>query len=142
MRDGKNRCEAAELVGSTGSRFRSLAQRDAAFGAAFEAALEAGQPAFVERLDEEWRHRAETNDRLFLVRLEAFHPALEYRRSRHSKVEHAGSVLVGMLDVSRLSDEELETLIALHTKGRPDGATAGAVAVPNVVELPRVAAGA
>lgn len=51
VRDGDNRQQAAEKVGSTGTKFRFLCNRDPAFNRAFEAARLEGQGALTERLE-------------------------------------------------------------------------------------------
>lgn len=126
IRDGKNRSAAAHELELSARRLRAMCNPqsttnyDAGFAAAYEAAVEEGRPAMVEELDRQWVERAREDNRLFALRLEAFHPALEHRRLRHSRVEHSGGLTVGLLDLSRYTDEELEMLIALHAKGRTE----------------------
>ena len=50
IRDGDNRQQAAEKVGSTGTRFRFLCNRDPAFNRRFEEAKLEGRGALADRL--------------------------------------------------------------------------------------------
>lgn len=93
VRDGDNRQQAAEKVGSTGTRFRFLCNRDPSFNRRFEEAKLEGRGALADRLQRcavECALAGEWNALKFL--LTTYDDDFAWARS--SKVEVAGQVEV------------------------------------------------
>lgn len=100
VRDGLNRQQAAERVGSTGTRFRFLCNRDPAFNRLFEEARVEGRGALTERLERCAVELAEGGHWPALkFMLTTYGEAFAWARS--AKVEVGGSVeisaIVGVL---------------------------------------------
>ena len=135
---GKSRPAAARELGTTGSAIRALLKRDPAFADAYtEAAEEGGYVrdacireslyALAERTDIQIDELA-IGDRIdpagvkaLLAIAEARLPEFEYRRKR--RLEHTtpdGKPFPLQIDVSKLSDDELDLMETLLEQARPD----------------------
>lgn len=123
--DGKNRADAANAVGSTGSAFRSLCRRNPDFNTAYEEALTTGKAGLRDTIRQTLLHRAldgttQGSDRLLLVLAETHLPELAWRREQRVHHDHSGRVEVAV-DVEVALAEvraQLARVVPLH--GRLD----------------------
>ena len=126
IREGWTRPAAAREVGSTGTKFRGLATRDEEFKKAYDEAVEVGEPAWRENLRAEYRRRAFLNSdkllhNLALIELEEFKPLLETRfRIGNMDGEAFRLAAAEHLDMSKLSDKEIDELREILTKASKD----------------------
>lgn len=124
VRDGKNRKEAAALVGSTGTVFRALCEHDPRFDGDYKQALAAGQSEIGENLLAESVRRCfdpeRMTDRGLHNALIYFHAG--YRAAHKSgRLEHAGVEGQPLrIALDRLSDADLDMWSELLRKADPD----------------------
>ena len=125
---------AAQSINATGRLMRSLcrAERDPAFAARYEEALEDGKRFYPQRLEAESRARALAgSDRMLEVELATHHPDYAHlRRDRfqvNGKIDHEHAFVI-KLDPAILDqwpeeqlDAALATLDALASGGVVDG---------------------
>jgi hypothetical protein len=106
VREGMNRAQAAAHLGMTGRRFRSLANRDDEFAAAYEEASAEGRATFQDDLREQWRKRAEVSDRLFTLRIITHLPELSWKRDAGR-----GAVITAEEAVKQSIDVAIESVL-------------------------------
>ena len=147
IREGWTRPAAAREVGSTGTKFRGLASRDEEFRARYEEAVEVGEPAWRENLREEYRRRAFLNSdkllhNLALISLEEFKPLLETRfRVGNLDGEAFRLAAAEHLDMTKLSDKEIEDLREILLKASKEDQREGELAQLPLRSLPPAAEG-
>lgn len=146
IREGWLRPKAAREVESTGTKFRGLASRDVEFRKDYEEALKEGEPAWHENLREEYRRRAFLNSdkllhNLALITLDEFKPLLETRfRVGNLDGEAFRLAAAEHLDLSKLSDTEIEGLRGILLKAAREDQQGGDVArLPGPRALPPAA---
>lgn len=126
VRQGDTRPQAAVEVGSTGSAFRTLCKKEPDFNRLYEEAKVEGEQAFMEKLRTEYRRRAFlSSDKLLHNLALATLPELESLRTSRFEVGNidgnAFEVMAAKyFDVQKLTQAELDTMIALLEKARPD----------------------
>lgn len=113
---GANRQEAAETIGSTGTRFRSLCVTDADFNAEYLLAIEAGREAYRDRLRTVLKKRAtnpeEKSSRFLLAEAATHLPEYQWmkERGRHQAPELTDGLPRPLMEFSRLTTDQLEEL--------------------------------
>lgn len=139
IREGWLRPRAAREVGSTGTKFRGLAKRDPEFRKAYDEAVEIGEPSWRENLREEYRRRAFLNSdkllhNLALVTLPEFEPLMSTNlRIGNMSGEAFRLAAAEQLDMSKLSDEEIENLREMLMKASKEDQQ---LEQENVTQLP------
>lgn len=123
--DGKNRADAANAVGSTGSAFRSLCRRNPGFNAAYEEALTTGKAGLRDTIRQTLLHRAldgttQGSDRLLLVLAETHLPELAWRREQRVHHDHSGRVEVAVDVEVALAEVRAQLARVVPLNGRLD----------------------
>ncbi len=113
------RNEAAYELGLTGSRMRAEARRDEAFGKLVDEAIEKAYPMFQDRLRSTYVARAlDPDGPPMLINNLAIVHLPEFAILRKTQLEgELGIKALPTLDTSQYSDEELETLRDLLSRG-------------------------
>lgn len=123
LEEGLNRSEAAHELGLTGTKMRGEAKRDPEFGKAVDEAIERSYPAFQDRLRNTYVRRAlDPDGPPMLINNLAIVHLPEFAILRKTQLEgELGIKALPTLDTSRYTDEELETLRDLLSRGeRPE----------------------
>lgn len=125
--DGKNRADAANTVGSTGSAFRSLCRRNPDFNAAYKEALTTGKAGLRDTIRQTLLHRAldgttQGSDRLLLVLAETHLPELAWRREQRVHHDHSGRVEVAVDVEVALAEVRAQLARVVPLSGRLDAA--------------------
>lgn len=123
--DGKNRADAANAVGSTGSAFRSLCRRNPDFNTAYEEALTTGKAGLRDTIRQTLLHRAldgttQGSDRLLLVLAETHLPELAWRREQRVHHDHSGRVEVAVDVEVALAEVRAQLARVVPLNGRLD----------------------
>lgn len=119
VRDGHTRPEAADTVGLTGTKMRSLCRRDPAFNAAYEEALAEGRPGLQDRVRAVWHREAleGKNPRLLWYLVVSTLPEAAWFRQGTQPADETGEQ---RHDLTKLTNDELAQLKAIVAKAKDD----------------------